>query len=190
MDPIAQQKRSLRSQLRRDRELSFMAASWLHIMQSPEIQRAGIVASYASYGFEPQTLDVNEALIRAGKTVLLPRTLKNNVIEWATWDGSQTSLSKNGKVWEPVGAVFTLLESIDAVIVPALAIDREGNRMGQGGGSYDRALALISGWKVGLVGAQGISSERLPTQDHDQRLDAAATPVLLLRFIPDALGHL
>lgn len=190
MDPIARQKRSLRSQLRRDRELSFMVASWLHIMQSREIQSAEIVASYSSYGFEPQTLDINHALIRAGKTVLLPRTLKSKAIEWVTWDGSQSSLGKNGKVLEPIGAVFTLLQSIDVVIVPALAIDREGNRMGQGGGSYDRALAQIFGWKVGLIGAHEISNERLPTEDHDQRLDAAATPELLLRFTLDAPGHL
>ena len=190
MDPIARQKRSLRSQLRDDRELSFKMTSWLHIMQSQEIQGAEIVASYCSYGFEPQTLDINDALIRAGKTVLLPRTLKSKAIEWVRWDGSQSSLGINGKVLEPVGLAFTLLGSIDVVIVPALAIDRVGNRMGQGGGSYDRALAQIFGWKVGLVGAQEISDERLPTEDHDQRLDAAATPELLLRFTPDAPGHL
>ena len=190
MDPIATQKRSLRAQLRRDRELAFMEASWLHIMQTPEIQSAEIVASYFSYGYEPQTLDINDALIRAGKTVILPRTLKDNSLEWVAWSGGQSSLRKKGKVLEPQGKVFSQLKSIDIVIVPALAIDREGNRMGQGGGSYDRALAQIPGWKVGLVGGEEIRGEPLPTEDHDQPLDAAATPALLLRFTRGAPGHL
>jgi 5-formyltetrahydrofolate cyclo-ligase len=177
-----QRKRELRSELRRNRELSFMPESWLHLLRSREIESASVVASYISYGFEPQTVDINEALIRAGKRLVIPRTLKDRDIEWVLWDGSQGSLRKRGKVLEPVGEKFNEESAIDVVIVPALHIDHQGNRMGQGGGSYDRALSRISAWKVGLVAAGELGSTPLPVEEHDQKLDAAATPTLLVRF--------
>ena len=190
LDSTNPAKRALRSQLRLERELHFLPESWSHILHSREIQDAHIVASYISYGVEPQTQDINNALIRAGKTLLLPRTLEDHDIEWVVWGGSQEFLQKNGKVSEPIGEAFLDLNAIEVVIVPALQIDPEGNRMGQGGGSYDRALSRISGWKVGLVGAAELAVEPLPVEKHDQRVDAAATPSLLMRFTPGAPGHL
>ncbi len=190
MDSTDRTKHTLRAYFRHERELTFTSESWLHIVQAREIQNAQVVASYVSYGFEPQTIDINSALLREGKILLLPRTLPDKDIEWVAWDGREESLQKNGKVLEPIGVTFTDLQSVGAVIVPALTIDREGNRMGQGGGSYDRALARLHAWKVGLVGAGEISSEILPVESHDQKVDAAGTPELLLRFSRDAPGHL
>jgi len=190
LDSTNPAKRVLRAQLRQERELHFVPESWSHILHSREIQDAHIVASYISYGVEPQTQDINSALIRAGKTLLLPRTLEDQDIEWVTWGGSQNFLKRNGKVLEPVGEAFLDLNSIEVVIVPALRIDPEGNRMGQGGGSYDRALSRLSGWKVGLVGVRELAVDRLPIERHDQPVDAAATPALLLRFTPGAPRHL
>ena len=182
-------KRTLRELLRNDRALRFIPESWLHILKSREIQNAKIVATYLSYGVEPQTIDINETLIRSGKTVLLPRMLKDKDIEWVMWDGSLGSLRKNGRIQEPVGDKFEEFEKIDVVIVPALHIDHEGNRIGQGGGSYDRALARLVAWKVGLVGAAELSGSLLPTESHDQKVDAAATPEVLIRFNRDVPRH-
>ena len=190
MDSTNSAKRALRAHLRLERELHFAPESWSHILHSREIQASHIIASYISYGVEPQTQDINSTLIRAGKTLLLPRTLEDHDIEWVIWDGSQDSLRKDGRVLEPIGAAFLDLNSIEVVIVPALQIDFEGNRIGQGGGSYDRALSRISGWKVGLIGAAELSDEPLPVENHDQRMDAAATPSFLVRFTPDAAVHL
>jgi len=190
VDSKAPAKQLLREQLRRDRELRYMAESWLHVISAPEIKAADVIATYLSYGVEPQTVDINEALLKSGKTVLAPRMRKNKELDWIIWDGKESSLRKHGKIYEPVGDVFADLSKISAVIVPALAIDRLGNRMGQGGGSYDRALdEMVSNhgagkvpWKVGLVGALEFTQDVLPTESHDQPLDAAATPTLLVRF--------
>jgi len=190
VDSISRTKQSLRTRLRKERELTFTPQSWLHIVRAREIHGAQIVASYVSYGFEPQTGDINSTLIREGKVLLLPRTLPDKDIEWVKWDGREESLQRNGKVLEPMGEAFTDLPSIGAVIVPALTIDREGHRMGQGGGSYDRALARLGAWKVGLVGAAELAGENLPVESHDQKVDAAATPELLLRFSQDVRDHL
>ena len=189
MESAREQKRRLREELRRDRELRFMPESWLHLLQSSEVRDAKIIASYHSYGFEPETKDINEEIIRRGKTLLLPRTLPDNDIEWVIWDASAQSLKKRGKTHEPLGAKFQDEPSIDVIIVPALAIDPLGNRMGQGGGSYDRALARSSAWKVGLVGAEELIQQALPTEPHDQTVNAAATPTLLLRFNRDDLNR-
>lgn len=190
MDPHVQAKMELRTQLRHDRELAFTPQSWLHVMQSSEIQGALVVASYISYDFEPQTVDINAALIREGKTLLIPRTLPDRDIEWVAWDGSQSNLRKKGKRLEPVGGRFLDESLINVLIVPALHIDVVGNRIGQGGGSYDRALSRSSGWKLGLVGTAELGSKILPVEAHDQKVDAAATPSMLLRFNQGGADHL
>ena len=68
------------------------------------------------------------------------------------------------------------------VIVPALAIDYRGVRLGQGGGSFDRALPTLSGWKVALIDSVCFSEEELPEEKHDVRVDAAATEFGITRF--------
>ena len=190
MDLNAQAKSDLRRRLRRDRELGFAPRSWLHVSLAREIQGALVIASYLSYEFEPQTIDINSELTRMGKTLLIPRTLPDRDIEWVPWDGLPSSLRRNGKILEPVGEKFSDESLIDAVIVPALHIDSEGNRMGQGGGSYDRALSRISAWKLALVNSTEFGNELLPVEPHDQKINAVATPTLLVRFTPGAVIHL
>lgn len=190
MDPNVQAKMELRTQLRHDRELAFTPQSWLHVLQTAEIQEALVVASYISYDFEPQTVDINAELIRKGRTLLIPRTLPDRDIEWVAWDGSQGNLRKKGKRLEPVGERFSDESLINVLIVPALQIDVAGNRIGQGGGSYDRALSRNSGWKIGLVGATELGSTILPVEAHDQKVDAAATPSQLVRFNQGGVDHL
>ena len=68
------------------------------------------------------------------------------------------------------------------IIVPALHVDRDGNRLGQGGGSYDRALARSDAWKIALLHKGEITNEPLPVEPHDQKVSAAATPEIMVRF--------
>jgi 5-formyltetrahydrofolate cyclo-ligase len=98
------------------------------------------------------------------------------------WTGDQTVLVEKRKIFEPKGEVFTQLEKVEVIIVPALRIDRKGYRLGQGGGYYDRALTQISAFSIGLIHPDEISSEDLPREDWDIPLSAAATPDLVLRF--------
>ncbi|MEI6649637.1 MAG: 5-formyltetrahydrofolate cyclo-ligase [Actinomycetes bacterium] len=177
-------KQALRERLRHDRKLKYMPDSWLHILRAPEIITATHVASYLSYDFEPSTEDINKELLRTGKQLYLPRLLPDHDLEWVSWNGAKTDLAKKGKIFEPKGVAIGPEEMtlISVVIVPALHIDRLGNRLGQGGGSYDRALSKFSGWKVGLVHFGEMNGIDIPTETHDQKLDAAATPHILARF--------
>jgi 5-formyltetrahydrofolate cyclo-ligase len=98
------------------------------------------------------------------------------------WNGEDSSLAKKKKIEEPLGDAISDLSTIDLIVVPALRIDRKGYRLGQGGGYYDRALAQISAFSIGLIHPDEISSEDLPREDWDIPLSAAATPDLVLRF--------
>jgi len=58
-----------------------------------------------------------------------------------------------------------------------------GVRLGQGGGSFDRALPLLPGWKIALIDSASLSVEDLIEEEHDVRVDAVATELGITRFI-------
>ena len=178
---MTDQKAILRDRTRRERSQKFISSNFNVILKAPEIESATTIASYISYEYEPSTVEINEAFLRSGKVVLLPR-INGDQLEWVRWDGDPANLLTKKKISEPVGPVLTDLTQIQAVVVPALRIDQSGFRLGQGGGYYDRALAYLNAWKIGLVYAGELSSEVLPHETHDVPLDAAATPSIVVRF--------
>ena len=177
----SEEKSALRTRYRRERKERYMEHSFQYLATSPEFSQAKIIASYMSYSDEPDTHQLNQALIASGKVLLLPR-IKGENIEWVQWNGAADTLQSQKKILEPTGEVFTDLEKIEVIVVPALRIDRSGYRLGQGGGFYDRALPKLSAWSIGLIHPDEISSEDLPREPWDHPLHAAATPDLVLRF--------
>jgi len=178
---MTNQKAILRDRARRERSQKFISSNFNVILKAPEIESATTIASYVSYEFEPSTVEINEAFLRSGKVLLLPR-INGDQLEWVKWDGDPANLITKKKISEPVGPALTDLSQIQAIVVPALRIDQSGFRLGQGGGYYDRALVHLKAWKIGLVYAGELSSEVLPHESHDVPLDAAATPSIVVRF--------
>jgi len=123
-------KSALRKQYRKERADRFISESWLHILSANEFKDVSKIGSYISYEFEPETSDINQRIIFSGKTLYLPRLLKNNDLEWVRWDGDKSKLEKSGKTLEPVGQAVEDLD-LDVIILPALHVDRTGNRLGQ-----------------------------------------------------------
>lgn len=181
MDISNSKKQELRKRFRAERSLRDLTESWTHIIKSEEFQKASTIASYISYGDEPSTKELNEEILRSGKKLALPKMLKDKNLEWITWNGDQSRLAKTGKILEPVGEVISG-DELDIVIVPTLHATREGHRLGQGGGSYDRALANISAWRIGLIYSGELTVEPFPVEAHDIKLNAVATPDLIVRF--------
>lgn len=177
---VTQIKSELRKRFRAVREFLVVESTWKHLLETNELKDAQVVASYFSYGDEPNTYDLNQRLISLGKKLLLPRLREDKNLDWIFWGGRNEDLISQGLVHEPIGDLY--LGDIDVVIVPALHVDRQGNRLGQGGGSYDRALARTKAWKVALVYPGELTSEEVPRELHDQRVDAAATTEILVRF--------
>ena len=181
MDISNSKKQELRKRFRAERSLRDLSETWTHIINSQEFSAAKTIASYISYGEEPQTKDLNLAILKSGKNLLLPRLLKDKSLEWIAWNGDAATLVKSGKILEPKGNPISGTD-IDIVIVPTLHATREGHRLGQGGGSYDRALADISAWRLGLIYSGELTVEPFPVEAHDTKLDAIATPDLIVRF--------
>jgi 5-formyltetrahydrofolate cyclo-ligase len=178
---MTDQKAVLRDRARRERSQKFISSNFNVILRAPEIESASTIASYISYEFEPSTVEIHEAFLRSGKTLILPR-INGDQLDWVKWDGDPANLVSKKKISEPIGEALSDLSQIQAVIVPALRIDQSGFRLGQGGGYYDRALIHLQAWKIGLVYAGELSSEVLPHEPHDVPLDAAATPSIVVRF--------
>jgi len=181
-------KKELRDRYRHDRQLAYLPASWAHILDASEFTGASIIASYLSYESEPSTVEINQEILRRGLTLVLPRLAPDKSLTWHEWDGSEKSLRKHGKIYEPTTEVMVDAASIDIAIVPALHINRSGYRLGQGGGSYDRALVNMKAWSIALIYPHEITSEPLPVEAHDQPVNAAATPDLIIRFARPIVG--
>ncbi|MFM6940589.1 MAG: 5-formyltetrahydrofolate cyclo-ligase [Candidatus Planktophila sp.] len=167
----ADMKADIRRRLRAQREARYTEHNLLHLLEIPEISRAHVIASYSSYGTEPSTVALNRAILASGKTLILPRVNGVN-IEWVVWNGTSESLQLNGNFHEPIGPVFTQLDSIDLVLVPALATDPDGYRLGQGGGFYDRALPQLRAWKHGVLYPYERMEHDLPREPWDVAMDS------------------
>jgi 5-formyltetrahydrofolate cyclo-ligase len=149
------------------------------LLERPEVQMAGTIAAYYSVGAEPDTRGLLFALWKRGSYVLLPLLRPDGDLDWASYEGPDSLVPGPRGLLEPAepprgpGAVARA----DVVLAPALAVDRAGNRLGRGGGSYDRALARV-GPLVPLI-ALVYDAERLdrvPAEPHDVKVRAAVSP--------------
>jgi 5-formyltetrahydrofolate cyclo-ligase len=149
------------------------------LLDRPEVQMAGTIAAYYSIGAEPDTRGLVYALWKRGSYVLLPVLRPDGDLDWASYEGPDSlvpgprGLREPGEPTRGVDAVARA----DAVLVPALAVDGAGRRLGRGGGSYDRALARV-GPLIPLIAL--VYDEELvghvPSEDHDVPVRATASP--------------
>ena len=153
------------------------------LSSSPEWQGARVVFAYVSVGFEMPTRPAIERAWDAGKRVAVPRVLdepgRMEAVELQSFDELTTGYRN---LFEPTGRTVLPPESLDLVLTPGVAFDRGGGRLGQGGGFYDRYLAVVrpAAKAVALAfSAQIVDS--VPTEPHDRRLDAIITPTEIYR---------
>ncbi|AEV88693.1 5-formyltetrahydrofolate cyclo-ligase [Actinoplanes sp. SE50] len=181
-------KITLRTQLltaRRSRSAAdrAVAATQLHDHILALVRRATprTIAAYVPSGPEPggPTLpDLLRAALPPGGRLLLPVLLPDNDLDWAEYTGSLTPASRG--LHEPTGPRLgvTALTSADLILVPALAVGRDGIRMGRGGGSYDRALSRLPspGPLVVALLHDGEILDRVPSEPHDRPVHGVLTP--------------
>ncbi|WP_191134289.1 5-formyltetrahydrofolate cyclo-ligase [Streptomyces sp. col6] len=159
-----------------------------HALALPELSGARTVAAYVSVGREPGTRALLDALRTRGVRVLLPVLLADNDLDWAVYEGAEGLVKAGRGLLEPVGERLgpgAVLEA-DAVLLPGLAVDARGMRLGRGGGSYDRVLARLTA--AGAVPALIVLlyadevTERVPAEPHDFPVHAVVTPQGPRRF--------
>ena len=139
-----------------------------------------VVAAYAGVGTEPPTHPLLDALAGAGRTVLLPVVTPTGV-KWGRYEGWDALRRQRGLL-EPTGGTTDDLSGVELVFAPALAVDRSGNRLGRGGGYYDRALVGVSPGRIVAVVFADEVLDVVPVQAHDIRVGAALTPEGIIEF--------
>jgi 5-formyltetrahydrofolate cyclo-ligase len=156
-----------------------------HLMAAPELRRAATVAAYVSVGREPGTGPLLAALAAAGKRVILPLLQPDDDLDWAVYRGPESLVPARRGLLEPVGTPLGpyAIGTADCVIVPGLAVDRTGLRLGRGGGSYDRALGRVPVGTFTCVVLQASEvRDEVPADAHDRRVTAVVTEDGVIRF--------
>ncbi|MHA7153793.1 5-formyltetrahydrofolate cyclo-ligase [Arthrobacter sp. TMN-50] len=128
--------------------LQRQVSDWL--LDQPGTASGGLVAAYLSMAPEPGTLPLLETLIREGLDVVVPICEPGYQLSWCRWrPGVDLRRSPRAPLLEPVGQRFHYAELLESyggfalLLVPGLAVDQSGTRLGQGGGYYDRFLAQL-----------------------------------------------
>lgn len=186
---VARQKSLLRARLRSARAAltageRFAAGRLLRdaVLWMPEVEMAGTVAAYFSVGAEPDTRSLLYALWKRGSYVLLPILRPDKDLDWASYEGPDSVRPRADARYglaepvEPPRGPDTIARA-DFVIVPALAVDKRGVRLGKGSGCYDRALARVG--EAVTTMALLYDSELLdsvPAAPHDVAIRAVARP--------------
>jgi 5-formyltetrahydrofolate cyclo-ligase len=142
---------------------------------------ATTVCAYLPFGTEPGTTTLADALAAGGARVLLPVILPEpGPLDWAEYTG-ETDLrpGRPRGILEPTGKRLGIdaVGAAELVLVPALAVDHRGVRLGRGAGHYDRSLVFAAaGAAVLAVVRDEELVDRLPGQPHDVRMSGALTP--------------
>ncbi|WP_149202362.1 5-formyltetrahydrofolate cyclo-ligase [Actinotalea subterranea] len=161
----------------------------------PHIRAARVVAAYVSRPNEPGTVPLLERLAQRGTRILLPVLGTGLQRDWA-WFTTAADLEVRapGRPPEPSGPTLgaEVLAEAEAIVAPALAVDTEGARLGQGGGWYDRVLehARPEALVLAMVYPDEVydaTTRPLPREPHDRPVDVVATPTTYrwLRRSPD-----
>lgn len=144
--------------------------------------RPGWVTAYVPIGSEPGGPDLPDVLAAAlapEGALLLPILRSDLDLGWGRYAVREALIAPGRGLREPPGDRLGVdaVTAADLVVVPALAVDRRGIRLGRGGGSYDRALArLTSGTFTVALLHDGEVLEEIPAEPHDRAVQAVITP--------------
>ena len=139
-----------------------------------EVEGASTVALYSALGPEADPSIALPPLLDRGVVVVFPRVV-GELLEFAPASSLADLHPGYMGVMEPKSAAIDA-SVLDVIVVPGVAFDREGGRLGQGGGHYDRTLARLGSetFRVGFCFSCQIV-DKVPREDHDELLDALVT---------------
>lgn len=150
-----------------------------HLLAAEEVRRAATVSAYVAVGHEPGTAVLLDALRKRGVRVMLPVVRPGRVLDWAAYSGPDGLAAARFGLLEPTTPLLgpEAIATADVVLTPALAVNRDGVRLGKGGGFFDRALARVARgtFTCALLRTDEVGVD-VPTEPHDLPVTAAATP--------------
>lgn len=148
-----------------------------HVLALPEYREARTIAAYVAMRGEADPNGIVLDAFAQGKAVVLPRAdAARGLLEWAPHRADAPLVRGLLGVAEPAASVAAIdPAAIDLVIVPAVALDERGHRIGMGKGFYDRALLdLTRAVRVGVVFDFQLVAE-VPVEAHDLRVTWVVT---------------
>lgn len=171
-----EEKKQLRKEISRRKKAASEAdlSQWSHrilsqIESHPLFRKASTLLMYHSLPDEVQTHDFIEKWSKH-KKIILP-VVKGDDLELRAYTGDEHLQKGAYNIDEPTGERFRTEEEISLAIIPGVAFDRKGNRLGRGKGYYDRLLARISPYKIGICFQFQVADALLPHEDSDAPMD-------------------
>lgn len=175
---LRQRFRMLRDGVAASHRERYSAAIASRVLALPWTQQAHRIALYAALGSEVDTRHVFAALRQRGVVCCYPAVQPDRQLQFVDVSDVTHLLPGAYGIDEPAGEAVPL-EAVDAMIIPGLAFDSQGTRLGYGAGYYDRALARYNGVRIGLAYAQQVLPV-LPAAAHDQAMDVIVTEVSVI----------
>ena len=154
-------------------------------LQLPQVQNSRRLLLFLGVpGREPDTARLLPRLLASGYQLALPRMLPEQGMEFRRYDPDRPLVQARFGIREP-GEDCPLVPKDwgEVILVPGAAFDREGCRLGFGGGYYDRWLPGFPGFQVGLC-REAVLQDRLPQESHDCRVDRVLTEKEEAGFLP------
>lgn len=152
----------------KDKLLKYSLSLLDSLEKHPVFIQADTILLYYSLPDEVQTHEFVDKWSK-NKHIILP-VVKGEELELRRYTGKQDLQKGSYGIEEPQGEVFTDYENIDLAIIPGVAFDMQGNRLGRGKGYYDRLLKQLNAYKIGICFHFQIC-DQIPTEAFDKSMD-------------------
>ena len=152
------------------------------LLALPEFRMAQTVFAFVGTAREIDTMALLRRILDEGKTLVLPRCGAEHTMALCRVETLEQLAPGAYGILEPVESCGVLTpEEIELTITPCLSCDRQGNRLGQGGGYYDRFFARYHG-AAALLCREKLMAEAVPVEAHDRRFDLLVTENAVYRL--------
>jgi 5-formyltetrahydrofolate cyclo-ligase len=146
-----------------------------------DIAKQAIVAGYHPFRDEADPRGLMSALAALGHPLALPCVITSRqALVFRRWRMGDALTANIYGIAEPAASAAEVLPA--AVLVPLLAFDASGHRLGYGGGYYDRTFEALAGVRIIGVAYSGQEVPTLPREPHDHRLDLIVSENGVRRF--------
>jgi 5-formyltetrahydrofolate cyclo-ligase len=155
-----------------------MAAITQHLIDYPPLRQAHHVAAFMATETEVDLREWIHHHWQQGGTVALPRVISQHGMSFHRYTPDTELINSRFNIAEPaLDRPKVPATDLDAVLVPLVAFDSSGTRLGMGGGYYDRFLVKVDPrcWIIGVAFANQYSPNALPKDTWDVPLDAVVT---------------
>lgn len=150
----------------------------------PVFQKAQRIGVYLALATEVQTGEIIHACWEQGTDVCVPYYLpEKKIYSLSRLQPGAPLKEMKWKLREPEQPDPVDPSSLDLILVPAMAFDIHGVRLGHGGGHYDRLLPAVTGYRLGLAFHEQVV-DALPSEPHDEKVQAILTEQKLFEALP------